>query len=49
MQWLLNVSYTLIGDDFARFVRERVDQRNEKLADRQDLNIAIDPEILQVI
>jgi len=30
-------------------VRERSEERNESLAERQDLNIAIDPEILEVI
>ena len=49
IQWILNVSYTIIGNEFAQFVRQRIEERNESLADRQDLNVAIDPEILEVI
>ena len=48
-QWLLNVAYTVIGADFAEWIRARVDSRNESLTNRHDLNIAIDPEILSVI
>ena len=48
-QWLLNVAYTVIGADFAEWIRARVDFRNESLTDRNDMNIAIDPEILSVI
>ena len=49
IQWILNVCYTIIGEPFQQFVRERSDERNETLAEKQDLNIAIDPEILEVI
>lgn len=41
--------HTVIGEPFSSFVRERSEERNESLAERQDLNIAIDPEILQII
>ena len=48
-QWILNVCYTIIGQPFSEFVKERMNERNEQLAERQDLNIEIDPQILSVI
>lgn len=49
IQWILNVCYTVLGNGFSDFVREKINERNETLVDRQDLNIAIDPTILDVI
>ena len=46
---MLNVCFTIVGAPFGDFVRERIEARNTGLADRRDLNVAIDPEILQVI
>ena len=48
-QWVLNVCFTVIGSDFGDFVRAQIEQRNTKLADRNDLNVDVDPEILAVI
>ena len=48
-QWLLNVCYCIIGPDFAEFVRGQIENRNTKLAERNDMNVEIDPEILAVI
>lgn len=39
----------MIGKPFKDFVNSQCNERNEKLATREDVNIAIDPEILQVI
>ena len=41
--------FAVIGAPIASFVRQRVDERNTQLAERQDFNVAIDPEILDVI
>ena len=49
LQWVLNVCYTVVGQPIADFVRERIEERNIGLADRNDLNIAIAPEIMSVI
>ena len=46
---MLNVCYTVVGQPIADFVRERIEERNIGLADRNDLNIAISPEIMSVI
>ena len=48
-KWVINVCYTVIGSPFAAFVREKIESRNEDLAARQDLNVAVDPDILEVI
>ena len=49
MQWLFNVCYAVIGADLAAFVKTHVHERHRELAERRDLNIAIDPEMLAVI
>lgn len=49
LQWIVNVAFTVIGRDFSDFVREEIEKRNLSLADRKDLNIEIDPDILEVI
>ena len=48
-KWVLDVCYTIIGQPFSDFVREKIVDRNEKLADKNDLNVAIDPKILDII
>jgi hypothetical protein len=42
-QWLCNLLYSVIGDDFARWVSERIKERNERVTVLRDLNINIDP------
>ena len=46
MQFILDVAFTIIGEPFSQFIKDAVDTRNSTLAERQNLNIAIDPEIL---
>jgi len=41
--------YTLTGVPFSTWVKERCDERNRELAEKHDLNITIDPAILEVI
>ena len=48
-QWILNVCFTIIGADFGDLVRGQVDNRHSKLAERQDMNVEVDPAILAVI
>ena len=45
----LKCQFHPIGRPFADFVRLRIENRNESLAERQDMNIAVDPEIMQII
>ena len=44
-QWLINVSYTLIGESFSAWVKDEIAARNEDLAKKQNLLIEMDPEI----
>ena len=45
-QWLINVSYTLIGQPFADWARGIINTRNQRLVEEQKLAIDIDPQIL---
>ena len=48
-QWLINMCHAIIGQDFSDFVRQSVDERHTKMADRHNLNVEVDPEILDII
>ena len=43
--WLCNVAYTVIGDHFANWVRQAIADRNTAMAEKQNLNIEMDPDI----
>ena len=49
VQWIANVCYSVIGRDFADFVRGAIEARNEHVANKQNLHVEVDPEILAVI
>ena len=34
VQWIANVCYTVIGRDFADFVRQQIEARNEYVANK---------------
>lgn len=44
-QWIVNVIYTIVGDDFRQWVSEHIKHRNDHLAEKNDLMIELDPEI----
>ena len=44
-QWIINVIYSLCGDSFREWVSQQVKDRNDSLAEKRDLMIAMDPEI----
>ena len=48
-RWVINVAYTLIGDALRGWVKEKCDERNEAMAEKHDMNIEMDPEILAVV
>ena len=37
--------YSIVGDDLRQWVSEQVKSRNEKLAEKQELMIELDPDI----
>ena len=44
-QWIINVVFSVVGDDLRAWVSDQIKTRNEKLAAKQDLMIELDPEI----
>ena len=44
-QWLINVTYTILGAPFKGWVQSEIENRNEELAKKQNLLIDMDPEI----
>ena len=44
-QWLINVIYSLAGDDFRAWVSQQVKDRNDRVAEKRDLMIELDPDI----
>ena len=44
-QYCLNVMSTVCGEAFRKFVKEKIEERNNKLADVKDLTVDMDPEI----
>jgi hypothetical protein len=45
-QWLCNVIYSVIGDDFSNWVVHKVKERNDRVTVLRDLNINIDSQVL---
>jgi len=46
-QFILNVAYSVVGEQFQLWVKARVVARNEKVAVEKELRIAVDPEIAE--
>lgn len=47
-QWLINVCYTVVGEQFAAWVNRLVEARNAERAQEKELMIDLDPEVAQV-
>ena len=43
--WLANVTYTIVGDQFNEWVQEKIRERNDRVASKNDLMIELDPAI----
>ena len=43
----MNVILTIVGDDFKALVAEKIRERNEKVAVKNDLMVEMDPEIAE--
>ena len=41
--WLANVIYTVVGEQFRLWVGEKIRERNDKVASKNDLMIELDP------
>ena len=47
-QYLANVIYTIVGDQFAQWVDERIEERNKKVTSLKNMNIELDPEVARI-
>ena len=47
-QWVINVTYTLVGKPFADWVHARMEARNQQLVEKHDMAILMDPEVLRI-
>jgi len=47
-QWLINIIFTVGGDDFGVWAKRQQDNRNQRMATDNNMFIAIDPEIKRV-
>ncbi len=45
-QWLINVVYSGIGEDFSIFVKRQIEARNSKVTKEKNLMVNMDPEIM---
>ena len=46
--WLANVFFSVIGEEFGAWVRDRVDSRNAELKEDRNLEAAVDPDVLGI-
>ena len=44
-QFLCNLAFTLIGDDFGHWVRDQIRARNDRIKESNKLTIKMDPEV----
>ena len=42
-QWLVNMVYTIVREDFSDWVKRHIEDRNEKMASEQNLLLEMDP------
>ena len=46
-QWVINVTYSVMGSEFSDWVRERIDARNQNIVSDRNLIINMDPQIAE--
>ena len=44
-QWLINVIYTIVGDQFAQWVKDRIEERNQRMLQDRGLVIEMDQDV----
>ena len=44
-QWIVNVTHSVIGDPFKHWIRQAIEERNDKVTVKKDLNINFDPQL----
>ena len=46
-QWIVNITYTIAGEQFAEWVKNAIEERNNKVTVEKDMMINMDPDIHQ--
>ena len=46
-QWIANVAWRIVGDEFGEFVAGRIEERNEALAEGRGMMIDMDPDVAE--
>ena len=46
--YIANVIYTLVGQPFSDWVNQSIESRNQKLAEKNDMLVEMDPEIARI-
>ena len=46
-QYLINVAYAIVQDDFSKWVKGQIEARNKKVAVEKNLLIEMDPEVAE--
>ena len=46
--YVANIIYTIIGDDFKKWVNKQIKVRNDKIRDEQNIVIEMDPEVAAI-
>ena len=44
-QYLANITYSVVGEDFSKWIDQKVEERNHKVAVERSLFISLDPAI----
>ena len=44
-QWIANVAYSILEDEFSDWVKAQIEARNEHVAQKGDLFIELDPDV----
>ncbi len=44
-EYIGNILYTILGDKFKKWVRKKCDERTDKIMEKQDMAIEMDPEV----
>ena len=44
-KYICDVIYSIVGDEFEDWVNQRVQHRHQKMAEKKDLMLSLDPEI----
>ena len=47
-QWIANVAYSVIGDEFHKWIANHILERNQKVAKTHNLFINLDPKIAKI-